>query len=709
MHLLSHNEQTVLRGDLSGVTLPPDCAIYTSHGIPYLFRAATQSGHAEKPGWLYVPAVQCQSIRQSLTVEGSNPYRTHIGSQAIECEGGQALPVLVRGSLMAFVVSFSDTMPSLATSAKEAVLDALSQIEEDRHHLHRELIPQLVSSLFHPDGSANQFIRRSLGFLARQWPHALASCYVENDGVFSLCLAAGDISLSDHLPRELNVAVARQWIDAIRREEHFLPAELMPDELLLLGTPPRFLILHRGLRSTRTEYLVAVAVPGDISASSVISVIQTVAIMSQVHDSQFTGISEVAPLLGMVSRQDVSDVPGRLLRELFLIGWRHIGLSRLSLTLPDRGSRWIVARSGDETPLIEDGTAIDYDHVVECLCGTPIYMEEDMPRDSQTKEFTRQDYLHNVKSQMHLAIECAQGSPAVLSIGSTEPGDHLRFSQDFFVAAAHALGAAIRGEGEASSSLGFGGSGRNRANRRLELTNKLTAGYFHELLGVLSVMLGQTELQASTAQLAMSRFADQFAAKRINADRSALDNLIKQVEALRDLCAGCTARESEPVSFDSVLRRLPEMLCGYRQEVRDLKGLSLDVCVEDWDFQLPSVTTTFLYDCFLSTVLCTMDSMSSSGRIDIRLEPPEGDAKLTVRIECTVGLDTQRLENALARIREADADDNTDGTTELDAYNFNVSIGLEGDSALVLTLNGDSRADGSDYAHDRDIAKPESC
>ncbi|MCK4462675.1 MAG: GAF domain-containing protein, partial [candidate division Zixibacteria bacterium] len=501
MKLLTESQKSLLQGHTTGLNLPSDARIYLAHGLPMLFRLANAESDHAVGAWLHIPGTLLASMKHSLMVQGRNVQHNHIARTGIETDDLKLYPVLVAGEVQAVITvgptsSFEPDPPTIDT-----ILDVLSTRHADLEtHDHHSLLGDFLNCLFVRDRSYDEFQKAVLELMTQQWPGSFAAVYFRSEGVHKLRLAVGDIHLSDRLKGTLKSTTARDWTEAIHREQFFLPADMMPDYPVAADHPPNYMFLHPGIISDRTEYMIVVLIPGNIGRVEIIALQQIARIASHLHESQFSTVSEVSSLYAHLAEYGATDGGfDKMLIEAFRLINRQVPVSRMVLARDGSPAEIIVAVSdGEPTVRKEPQLPIPNVLLTKLAAGNPVMVPD--VRKSPCHAGERESYIRDdLASEILLPVGRPGDAAGYIAFGSPHAGRHLEMHRTVLEAVAKFLWfcESLKTQQAHKEALVIGsssGASVNVANARLNTVAKLAGGYFHDLMEHLSVVVGQNEI-----------------------------------------------------------------------------------------------------------------------------------------------------------------------------------------------------------------------
>ena len=635
MKLLTESQKSLLQGHATGLNLPSDARLYLAHGIPTVFRRANAESDHAVGAWLHIPGTWLASMKQSLIVQGSKVQLNHIARTGIETDDLKLYPVLVAGEVEAVVTvgtatSFEPDPPTI-----DAVLDFLStRCADSEQHDHHCLLGNFLDRLFVRDHSYDEFQKAVLELMTEQWPGSLAAVYVRSESVQKLRLAVGDIHLSDRLEGTLKNTTARDWTDAIRRKQFFLPADMMPDYPVAADHPPNYMFLHPGIISDRTEYMIVVLIPGDIGRVETIALRQIARIAGHLHESQFSTASEVSSLYARLAEYGATGGEFKeALIEAFHVVNCQVPLSRMVVAKDGSPAEIVVAGSdGEPTVRIEPQAPIPTALLTELDADNPVIVPD--VRKSPCRAEERESYLRdNVASEIMLPVGHPGDASGYVAFGCPHAGRHLDSHRTVLEAVATFLGfrESLKTQQAHLEAMVVGsssGASADLANDRLNTIAKLAGGYFHDLMEHLSVVVGQNEIIENAIKAEDHALSSNAISNGSAKVRKAANQLAAYLGNLRDLCLLTTDQMARRLSSRQLLEDLPTIVRGHATQVKDSKNVTLTIEANrptDNDFDL---TYREVYDYVLPFVLGLMDEAICSGHLLISADGGPGRAEL---------------------------------------------------------------------------------
>jgi hypothetical protein len=288
-----------------------------------------------------------------------------------------------------------------------------------------------VRELFHRDSSAAQFTKRFFGLLTSEWHRSCAGLYAEHEGVYQLRLATGDVSRWFCLPRQLHPDATMHYLEAMYRQEYFVPAEFIQDYPVFLDTPPDFMFIHEGILSERSRQLMVLAGPGTIATLGVNCIQEYMRLLGELHELQFTNGIELLKEYEKLSTARVADagLSGMLTDALTWLT-QQMSVTQLGVMLRRNDGSWvpntIVHCRHDGEPEVEPGNDPGIPgSIISLLEAGEQYHLGDIRQSELSEQQGKERYLRGVISEMYLPLKSPDGVMGALVVGSGAAGQYL--------------------------------------------------------------------------------------------------------------------------------------------------------------------------------------------------------------------------------------------------------------------------------------------
>jgi len=659
MKLLSEHEANLLQGKLHRIPLPVRSHLYVSEGIPQVFHRVTgQPPQAFEDSWLYVPITVLDSMRQRLLVEAVRPDQAIVSTEPHETEDGNLYPLLTCGQVRAIIVDTDGSRPPYGRQTVESISEALQVSDAEKDVDTIDLAAQFVGGVLSAELTLSDFFQRALSVLAGKCPRSLAGVYARTDHGYRQRLVMGDISYFDYLPRELSHELSKLWDDAARRGRYFVPAQPVPDLPCFLCEPPHFVFVHRGIRADHTDFLTAVALSGEAGRRSVMSLIYTAGLMAGIHERQLNPAIDFERLASRIEGVALSKVTiDEVLTDLFARLQTHLRLSRLTVDPVNGPSRVLVSGAGGQVRLeLRDRNRLSQELLVRMRTRHRLLIEDTAAADFEP-DLTAEYHDDTVRSEICFPVFLRPRRQGIVTFGAADTGPYLRDHSRLLLQLAHFISlCSALGDGAAGSTgiddarTGIGVDQKKSA--RFATISKLSDGYFHDIVDLLSVVLGQTSMvENSVSSMHPSPEADVAlsSARKIN---GAVDTITQHLRQLRRLSTLTPEQYARPMSVSDLLRDLGSLLGGFARQILDSKNIVLDIVHRTeprTDLQLRGDT---VFDTLLPLVMSLMEEAICSGKLALKLRRTTGEPALDIVFDRAI-IGHTTLEEFLARIHPA--------------------------------------------------------
>lgn len=618
-------------------------SLYVSPGLRQIFRRVdVRSDHEGENGWLYIPPEQMVSIRQSLLVSSNDPSHNYVAKNPIAGDEYKLYPILVRGHVLAVLVDRGGKRLNLGSKISSLLLDSLLSYDRNMRETGDDIAGTFVATLFQHDCGYDRFIKRLLELLTEQSDGGIGGAYYNVGRGYGLRIAVGGLDTYDRLPAQLDAVTARQWLDSVERGEHFIRAELLPEQPTLLSHAPPFLFVHPGVRSERTECLIAVTVRGDIEFPAIVSLSRIAGLASQLRESQFGAPADLTSLYGsLASVERGSQSFDDMLVDVFRLLERQAHVSRLVFAGSARDAKVVSARPGASPQVVTGITDLIDESVFDRLERGDAFVVSQEPEVEPAEASAAGYDVETVKSEICFPIRLGDRLCGVVAIGSTVESDYLVSIGDFlaevcgyvrcFCGVSRGCPHITRGA-DACGNVESGVAARER----LATVSKLADGYFHATSGLMSVILGQAEVierEATRADISPLPGRIERGLWQIS---QAAGKITAYLENLRQICALGKDRFSRNVSCHGFLRRLPSLVEGYSRHIKDSKNVSLEIHVHTACCPDFSLSYAEIYDCVIPVLLALMEEAICSGVVSMGMENYRGCDSVTVEFDQSI-------------------------------------------------------------------------
>ncbi|HOP06852.1 MAG TPA: hypothetical protein PLF13_06120 [candidate division Zixibacteria bacterium] len=624
--LLSESEYRSLLGDLSNLGLPESARLYLVAGLPQVFkRICNDADKCFEASWLYVPLSQVKSLRQHVIVEASRLSRSGISRHAVRAEGVKLFPIVCSGEFAGFLsvprgepIQFDDTL-----------LDSLlERLEVHFDHVQSEnssIVRDFVQRLYRRDQSFQAFLKSALQLMSDQWERSMGAVYYDLDGIYNMRMALGDIQFGDVLPSEVKQSTARDWVDAVRRSEYFVPAELLPDSPIFLSMPPTFIFVHPAITSSRTEFLLAVAISGDIDHQAISNIQEVAGLVSDLDESQFAtsfGLIELYSQLGdLIHAAPIRD---EILLDIFKRLSQQMKLSRMLLVSASGPVSKVKQRRQQEPELsIEERIPVP-DQAIKAVSSDKSILLDDFRKQFGNSELSKLYYLDDVASELIIPIRWSNQEWSYIAFGTPLSAAYLEEHRRLLEFAARYVEICLlfirRGWWQRQVSDDDSKAPENgESNDLRKISGRLADGILHALLEQLSVVLGQGEImedELSTAIPGEDKNEQLEGTRRINRAATSIAEYVEHLRWLQKHCDPCT--ENELVEVVQLVDEVPAVLSGYIRDLKARKRIDIKIWSECDGEIREKVTRSTVVTTILPLLVTILDEAICSGDITIR-------------------------------------------------------------------------------------------
>jgi hypothetical protein len=644
MRLLTTHEIGVLKGDLHDVVLPDSAELYVSTGLSQMFRRVSLEADSDtfENSWLYIPLDQVFSIRQNLIVAGRNPQHTYLGSDSVEIDDVTLYPILMKGMVRGIIANRSSRPLRLSGEVKEIMMGSLETYQENLEMSAVDSVEPFLQTLFRPESSFESFAHHFLNLLTQTCEGSCAGLYYSRDGVYTLRLVSGDLAKFDQLPGELKISTAQQWQAQMRQRHFFGPADLLPPHPAFLNAPPYFRFVHPGSKSALTEYLITMIVGADISYADLRRIEDLARFASSLSDSQFVRSGDILGLYGeFVGNTNKTISLEEILPELFALLTGQMSLSRLILVEGTRAGHVVRNKTGDDFEVEPISPDTIPEKVREALKKERFHCIQRASQEISDVALAKAFYMDNVKSEIYFALPGDFGGEMdILGIGAPVEGDYLCGLRDFLSRVAQFVRHYQRHRqntrsGAVPATPAFEGE-RTATLRRLETVEKLSGGYFHDILSQMSVVCGQAEILAGDLRSNDCHVDTDDVLKGIERVLGAADLATECVYNLRDLSLLSGDKLSGDISATDLLKRLARVTHGYARHIRDTKNVVLEFESHSANLLDFNFTVLEVYDVVLPIILAIMEHAVCSGRLYFCLRCDGRHDSLVIRFDRSI-------------------------------------------------------------------------
>ena len=631
--------------------LPGGMHLYVSHGVTNLFERVNVEGdgHA-KESWIWLPDTLVREFTERA-------IRTYRDSEWIDIDDRQSVLLTAGGQCWGVMIWDSEeSAPKPNDVARLANVGQRGSEPTSRES--RELATRFIRNLFRRDNSLDQFLASAVKFLTGEWRGSYSAMYGELDGVFRVRHAGGSLDFCHLLPAELNFDLGSRVDTVLEAGGGFITSDVMPERPVFLDSAPDVLFVHPGVQADQTRMAIILAGSGQIQDDTVHRVRAISELIAQLHETQFATVSDVTALYSrLVSGSPHELALHDLLLDIFDILAPQMNLTRFVVMVLPSGKRpgtaQVVTPQAAAARRVDHATDISFpDSIIQAMMQNRQFHVGNVADRVLSDRQIRQRYLANVKSEIYLPVKRCGAVRAMIAFGSSVEGDYLLNINQLLTSVADFIGLFLTlssprfltksalphasVENQQDDAQTFRSTSR-RTDRnqwsRVALIRTLMQGYTHDMLGLLSVIMGTADVGllrpgADTGDHeAIQRVTSGLA--RINA---AADTLSEHFGALDRLLAVADTQPGTEIELASFVRALPSMLHGLTRQRRDTDDINIRIVVEDLFGGSVRVDSEDLYDRLLPMIVEGVQVAEVSGNIRVSLETTNGGATLT--LEC---------------------------------------------------------------------------
>lgn len=635
MKLLSHQQSTILQGNLERLPLPKDTYLYVSPGIPQSFQlVSAEEDLTFDDSWVYIPQEELDSFRQQLLVHATDPGHSCLALNPVETEDGNLFPALINGQVRAVVVDRSRRHTTFDSEVLLMLREAFVAFDSAHQGRLEEPLIELVAGLIGSDMQVEDFYYHIFQNLTRHCERLLAAVYTVKDNVYHRGLVTGDITLYENLPREVPLENAQIWTDGIRRRRFFHPSELAPSHTCFLDSPLDFLFIHQGIASDNNEQLVVTAVPGDSDRRLAHLLTESARLTESLHERQFGVGVELESIQRDLRKQGGRDVFLRAATRIMQRLRRVLPFSRLAL-YDLRGDSAVVltpSEAGDWTGAERPTDSLP-DEIRQELTDRGIAMVDSVEASVFSEDYIQQCLDDNVLSEVFYPGITERS--AVFGFGCSTAGMRLRANRRLLFRAAQVLDSALAVSRRLDASALSDGvvpdsidDDRYRCSR-LGTISRLANGYFHDIVDYLSVVMGQISLAESgtESRQAVNGSAVRQGLKKI---REAMDSITDYLKRLRSLTTMEIKDFDKKTTFAEFVTDLHWMLHGFARQIRDTRNITLRLNPEMTSRGQTQMSLATIFDVLLPLIMSLMDEAVCSGTLTLRVHEREGREQLDI-------------------------------------------------------------------------------
>ncbi len=677
---------------ISGTGFPSNTYLMLRRGLPNLFaRHQDLTSGSNEDSWLFIPNKVLESILVSQrTFDIGNGQQAPLNG-ALRLDNRILVPVCTAGKVSGIV----DVPENTTFSVSAAELKNIEKIAKSAGHAEIsdavQIAYEFVSRLFDCKQSYAEFAQRLLNFVTDQIDGSYAGLYWKSTNGYYRRWSYGDLLLSDKLPLDVPPETVENWQEANSQGKAFIPAELVPDEPVFLKTPPSFLFVHQTPNYGDREQWLAMAVPGNISASAIAKITIIAGLLTSMDDDRTTGYSELVAMFGGLLNKNYRVLP---LEEAVRLSFKVIDskMRLRSLCILDNDNSVIKCIKSEHeqlrieknkvTKVPEQVWKVIESHEPLILNGSLQELQEE--RVSSDEGTVSSAFfpvpIKDARAALLLAefeggLERARQHQYILELVSMFLGICLSLSKEV-TGDQKIVGTPSHETGEAISLA------------RLQTLSNLNGGYFHELVEYLSVILGQDEIMEYGLNQAHKPITEEGLLQSTERIVRAASSLARRLEELKKVSTIQPIESGNSISAEQLLSMLPGMSYGYYLTVKDNKNVEIGLQTKADKNVSFSIPVLHIYDFILPLILAIMDQAVCSGKITVSVGEHFGRPVLRISYPGKLSgrQPLEQLLNKVFRYCKSERGEDGDFLVSCDDARFTFSSG-EGDIYQAIYSN----------------------
>lgn len=606
---------------ISGTGFPSNTYLMLRRGLPNLFQKhQNATSGSNDDSWLFIPDKVLESILVSQrTFDIGNGQQAPLSS-TLQLDDRILVPVCAAGKVSCIV-----DIPENATfSVSAAELKNIEKIAKSAGHAEIsdavQIAYEFVSRLFDCKQSYAEFAQRLLNFMTDQIDGSYAGLYWKSDNGYYRRWSYGDLLLSDKLPLDVSSETVENWQDANSQGQTFIPAELVPDEPVFLKTPPSFLFVHQTPNYGDREQWLAMAVPGDISASAIAKITIIAGLLISIDDDRTSGYADLVAMFGGLLNKNHKVLP---LEEAVRLSFKVIDskMRLRSLCVLDNDNSVIKCIKSEHdqlkieknkvTKIPELAWQVIESHEPLMLVGSLQALQEERKRGDE-----------EAVSSAFFPIPIKDGRAALLlaefegELGRARQQQYILELVSMFLGICLSLSKEVTGEPKIVGTPGYE-TGEAISLARLQTLSNLNGGYFHELVEYLSVILGQAEIMEYGLNQAHKPITEEGLRQSTERIVRAAGSLARRLEELKKVSTIQPIESGNAISAQQLLSMLPGMSYGYYLTIKDNKNVEIGLQTKTDKNVSFSIPVLHVYDFILPLILAIMDQAVCSGKISV--------------------------------------------------------------------------------------------
>lgn len=620
MRFLTRQETGVLKGELNRLNLPKSTSLYICPGLPQVFRHVVSDNkeHFEN-SWLYIPLEMIRNIRQNLIVNSKNPSKNYIAEESVEIDDLNFYPILVDGEICGFLSNARDRRLHLTKRTIRDLIDGISFfMAYQKENNQSQLMEQVIDRLFKNDVPFDEYLKQMLKLFNRQYEKSCVAIYCDEENNTKLRMVVGDLLHVDAMPSEVCHELKNVWNKAIERQNYFIPTDSLPNHPELMNVPPEFIFVHPSVKSRKTKYTIVQSIGGDIEYPSIENIRRLAEISSNIDTTKFITSRDIVNLYGeLLINNRLKYTVDDLLKEIFKKVNAHTDLSRLVFYQPDKLSRIICCDEKQPKIITSGQKVVDCDFAAQ-LKHKNISIKSNIALNRVSGKYRKIYQEFNIKSECYCSLSAPDNSIYYLIFSCEDETDRTFVSLKDYINHARLLvqnylNLVFTMQSDEKADKGIAIINQKMLSQRQDTISLLSEGYYHDVYGMISVILGQSELLKEKVIVCNENELPNVVNTSMLKVEQAADDIITYLEIIKQLGSRTSDALKRYLSVRDVLTSLPLLMHGYSKQLVDTRGLFLKLAfcnISNFDFK---IAQNEVYDYLLPLIIALYKSAEKSG------------------------------------------------------------------------------------------------
>jgi len=503
-----------------------------------------------------------------------------------------------------------------------------------------EFIALQILRLISEKKSFDSFLRALPNWLVEFLGGGLVSVYYRSDDDYLLRKMAGQLSLYEEMPAELEREDAALLMNAIAENHLFMSVGEVPNYVTELKVPPQIRFVMGGSDGCGQEYLLTGIVPNITSYSFALFFDRLKSILGGVTERHFAGQPDWQRVFSVLEELSASGRSKQeMIEAIFPIFCEYVNINRISLVKYHQMENQLeIEGAVTSRPNTILGTKITFplagtafETVVEM--GRPYF--KDNLNATMAHKVEYQLFKEGVKSYLMVPIRDEKTLVGILNIGSPMTDDYLHRHLPVFETLAGYLARLFisginRQEVEIYSRQLEDLQASLSAMENLKNLGELASGVFHDLNNMIGGVLGRCEIIQSRLE---KHGADETTTKIIRdvklIERSALDSG-EILNRLRELSRTRREQKKVTICLNEIIDDSVEMVRPrWRRLIQD-KGIKILLKKETSDRVNVVADPSEMREVLTNLLLNALDALPEGGRIAVSCGRINGTARVIV-------------------------------------------------------------------------------